>query len=386
MALSIIKHDIFRAAVFFPIALFILIVAIRLHAPLISKAKNRSLRFCGDMIEFAFYFWAILATENDLLFIFVVNHLIIGAIEEAVPYDSLKQVAVLSGIAFCAVLRKIKFNDEWESVISSAVLQALCTAAAIMIGKLIRKAHAGEASRLQEAEKKVSAQNTILSTLSHELRTPLTMIKLSGEILLGERPGRANDLQKTFLKTIVRNTIRLIKITESILARIKVETTWLKLRPIPLDIRSVVGDVVTQMRPILQQEEKSIGFFHPKLISTVMADGNWIAQVVINLLHNAKKNVGPNGKILVTVKENEQFVVVSVSDDGEGIRDNSKEHVYNEFYSESVKAAGAVEGVGMGLAIAKYVVERHGGKIYLGSITGLGTTFSFALKKGNRSI
>ena len=73
-------------------------------------------------------------------------------------------------------------------------------------------------------------------------------------------------------------------------------------------------------------------------------------------------------------------------DDGEGIRDNSKEHVYNEFYSESVKAAGAVEGVGMGLAIAKYVVERHGGKIYLGSITGLGTTFSFALKKGNRSI
>ncbi len=381
LVLSVIGQDALRVPAYFLMALFVLSIATKFRFPFVSDTKSRSFRCCGDIVELAFSFWAILAFENDLLFVFVANHCMIEAMGETSLYGGLKQVAILWGVVFCSILRRVLYHSGWEEVVSSALLQLACVVAAIAIGKLIRKARVEEVDGIQELKKRAHSQNTILSTLSHELRTPLTMIKASGEILIEERPGRVNGLQKTFLKTIVRNTIRLIDIAEDILARIKIETTWLRLKLLPLDIRSVVKDVISQISPVLQLENKKIGFTHPKLISTVMADKNWIAQVMMNLIDNAKKNIGTNGRILVDIKENEQFVVVSVSDDGKGIKDENKELVYDAFYSGHSVASGLTEGVGMGLAIVKFVIEAHGGKLYMGSIEGLGTTFSFALKR-----
>ena len=377
---SATQQVMLNASVYLPITLFVLFTAARLFFAFIPNTSYQHSLY-GDMIDPIFYFWAMIIIGYDLFFIFVMNHLIITEVEERRPFAVLKRIGIVAGIMLGSIIRRVQYKSDWETVVSSAILQLLCTATAIAVGKLMETLRADDIDKLREFKKRIRSRDSILSALSHELRTPLTMIKSSGEILIEERPGKVNEVQKTFLKTIVRNTIRLIEITENILARIKVETTWLKLKLAPLDIRTIVRDVISQMNPMLKQEKKEIRLTHPKLIATVMADENWIAQVMINLIHNSKKNIGPNGRILVNIKENEQFVVVSVSDDGEGIEDKDKEHVYNEFYSKNGKSHGEAEGIGMGLAIVKFVIERHHGKIYMGSIAGLGTIFSFALKK-----
>lgn len=251
----------------------------------------------------------------------------------------------------------------------------------LLINRFIRKARVDDLKNIKALKQQIRSKNLLFSTMSHELRTPLTMIQSAASLLIEERPGKVNEIQRSFLQTIDRNTTRLIDLTESILTRIKVETTWLKLNSQKIDIQTVIRDVINQVDPIIHQEDKSIDFTHPKLLPSINGDYNWLSQVMINLIHNAKKNIDIGGKIFVHVKENEQFIVVSVSDNGTGVDDKNKSFVYDEFYSENKNSNIAVEGIGMGLAIVKFVIEKHGGKIYMGSIAGLGTTFSFTLPK-----
>ncbi|RPI73095.1 MAG: sensor histidine kinase, partial [Desulfobacteraceae bacterium] len=217
---------------------------------------------------------------------------------------------------------------------------------------------------------------------SHELRTPLTMIKTSADIVLEERPGRINETQKNFLEIIANNVLRLMNLVEDILSRIKIETTWLKLDLRPVDVRSLFKETIVGLKPIIEKKNQVLKFAYPKLLSKALADKNWIQQVLINLINNSSKNLGDQGTIVISLKENEQYILVSVSDNGVGIDPERTVGFFAGEEPENTRDFGSIgDGFGFGLSIVRHIVEMHHGKIYVGSVAGLGTTFSFTLPK-----
>ncbi len=239
-------------------------------------------------------------------------------------------------------------------------------------------------AEIDAQQAQIDGKNKLLSTLSHELRTPLAVIKTSSEILLEERPGPINKIQTRFLNAIGDNTLRMTGLVDSILASIKVEYAWFRMKKKEQDIRSVIKKVCNDLQPFILSRNQTIKYSYPSLLSKAVFDDNWIQQVLINLIHNASKHVGDAGRILISANENEQCVVVSVSDDGSGIINDDKSKIFSEFY-QGYKVEGGNEdkfdGVGLGLSIVKNVIEKHGGDVYVGSVPGMGTTLSFTLPK-----
>lgn len=236
-------------------------------------------------------------------------------------------------------------------------------------------------TEIDAQQTQIDGKNKLLSTLSHELRTPLAVIKTSTEIILEERPGEINTTQKRFLTAVLDNTMRLVRFVDTILASIKVEYAWFRMNKKPMDIRTVIKKVCNDLLPFISSRDQTLKYTYPNLISRTIADENWIQQVLINLIHNASKHVGKNGRIIISVTENEQCIVVSVSDDGSGIVNQEKPKIFSEFYQGSESEDENMDGVGLGLSIVKNVIEKHDGKVYVGSVAGLGTTLSFTLPK-----
>lgn len=252
---------------------------------------------------------------------------------------------------------------------------------AFHVGKIIEGIKNVNERSFKNLDQRLKAKDKILSTLAHELRTPLAIIKSSSEILLEGRPGQVNKTQTKFLNTVRGSTLRLMLLAEDLLAQIKIESTWLNVKLIEIDIRPIVKKVIQNIEPLLDQKHQTIRYSFPKLVPKVLADSSWLQQVFINLIHNASKYTSLHGHIIVSVKENEQYLVISVSDDGLGIKNKEKERIFTEFYRSDNEFSGDAQGMGLGLAIVRHVVKKHNGEVYVGSVPGMGSTFSFTLEK-----
>ena len=251
----------------------------------------------------------------------------------------------------------------------------------LLLNKVSNESESEMKAEIDAQQTQIEGKNKLLSTLSHELRTPLAVIKTSTEIILEERPGMINSTQKKFLTAVLDNTMRMVRFVDTILASIKVEYAWFRMNKKPMDVRSVIKKVCNELLPFISSREQELKYTYPNLISRTIADENWIQQVLINLIHNASKHIGINGRIIISVTENEQCIVVSVSDDGSGIVNQEKSKIFSEFYQGSESEDENMDGVGLGLSIVKNVIEKHDGKVYVGSVAGLGTTLSFTLPK-----
>ncbi len=253
-----------------------------------------------------------------------------------------------------------------------------------LLFRSVQESEAELNAEINARQAQIDGKNKLLSTLAHELRTPLAVIKTSSEILLEERPGEINPTQRRFLKAVQDNTLRMVRFADSILASIKVEYAWFRMKKREKDIRPVIKKVCGDLEPFIQSRNQTLKYNYPSLLSKTIIDDNWIQQVLINLIHNASKHVGDGGRIVISVNENEQCVVVSVSDDGSGIVNNDKPKIFSEFYQgkdNSEISEENFDGVGLGLSIVKNVIEKHGGNVYMGSVSGVGTTLSFTLPK-----
>jgi two-component system phosphate regulon sensor histidine kinase PhoR len=138
-----------------------------------------------------------------------------------------------------------------------------------------------------------------------------------------------------------------------------------------------VEEVVAQLRPLTERQKVSISKELFAELPTISADKGRIRQVIANLVHNAIKFTAAGGRITVTSRVLEESVVVDISDTGTGIPKEELSRVFERFYKGDKARTG--EGTGMGLAIAKHVVEAHGGNIWVESEEDKGSTFSFSL-------
>ncbi len=236
-----------------------------------------------------------------------------------------------------------------------------------------------EEKRLVPIKQSLANKDAILSTLSHEIRTPLTVIQSTIDIMTEGRTGELNTQQQQFLSSVESNVRRLVSLSDTILASIKVESDWFTVNLHSIDIRRVIKDVATHMQPVLEEKDQRLRYSFPKLLSKPLADENWIHQVLVNLVHNAVKHLQREGTIQIHVNENEQGIAVSVSDNGSGIKTKERLKVFDEYFQGDGYSVTNLDGAGLGLSIVKRVVEKHNGKIYFGSVKGLGTSVVFTL-------
>lgn len=221
-----------------------------------------------------------------------------------------------------------------------------------------------------------SMRRELIGNVSHELRTPLAGIKAMVETL---QDSAANDPQATsdFLKRIEDEVDRMSQLVAELteLSRIETGVTELKLEPVNLN--SLIDAVITQLNPLAERQTLSLRTEFANDLPDVRADRERIRGVIVNLIHNAIKFSQPGGYIKAATSLSDDSIIVEITDIGAGIALKDLPRIFERFYKVDRSRSGG--GTGMGLAIAKHVVEAHGGSIRVQSEEGKGSTFSFSL-------
>jgi PAS domain S-box-containing protein len=236
--------------------------------------------------------------------------------------------------------------------------------------------------RNREVERATKLKSKFLASMSHELRTPLNAIVGFSELLGEETPGQLNDKQKRFVNHIRQGSTHLLQLINDILDLSKIEAGLLELRPETFHIKDALPEVLSAIRHLamaknIQVQEK----LHDD--HAIYADRVRFKQILYNLLSNAVKFTPAGGRIDIDSVERKDYICVSVTDTGIGIRVEEQELVFEEFRQAEGSSAVNAEGTGLGLSITKRLVEQQGGTIVLESELGKGSRFSFTLPMGS---
>ncbi len=221
-------------------------------------------------------------------------------------------------------------------------------------------------------------QNDFIAELVHELRTPLAALKASTALLM--RPTLPEDKRADIIATMERETDRLSKMTTEFLDLARLESGRARLEVAPFAMRALVDESIEVIRH--QAQERNITIEVQGDDAELEADRGKIKQVLLNLLTNAIKYNRENGRIRVVlqrVRENgDVFLRTAVQDSGQGIAKENLTHIFERFYRVA-DTEGYTQGTGLGLVIAKRIIEAHGGNMWIDSEVGSGSTFYFTL-------
>jgi signal transduction histidine kinase len=230
--------------------------------------------------------------------------------------------------------------------------------------------------KLQELNELKSA---FVSVVSHELRTPLTAIRSFVENMVDGMTGPLNEKQEKYLSRMLFNIDRLSRLIVDLLDLSRIEAGRMELRLQPIAVAELVNDVVDGLRSIAGAKSVALEVRHIDGLPPVHADRDHLTQILTNLIGNAIKFTPGGGRVEVRTAPRESGVVhVSVSDTGCGIAAEDLPKVFDKFY-RSASVLPEARGAGLGLAIAKSLVELHGGQIWVDSVYGSGSSFSFTI-------
>jgi len=232
--------------------------------------------------------------------------------------------------------------------------------------------------RNREVERATQMKSKFLASMSHELRTPLNAIVGFSDLLAEGTPGQLNDKQRRFLNHIKQGSAHLLQLINDILDLSKIEAGQLELRSEEFLVTDALPEVLSTVHPLalaknIQVEQKV------ESKSLVKADRVRFKQILYNLLSNAVKFTPKGGRITIACVDHWDFVRVSVTDSGIGIRPEDQKVIFDEFRQVEGTTGGTHEGTGLGLAITKRLVEQQGGQISVESELGKGSRFTFSL-------
>ena len=232
--------------------------------------------------------------------------------------------------------------------------------------------------RNQKIERADRLKSEFLASVSHELRTPLHTIIGFSELLAEESAGTLNEKQKRFIDHVRKDSLYLLALINDLLDLSKIEEGHLELQPEPFHIAAVLEDALSSIR--LHSTAKSIAIETNIAVSTPLnADRRRFKQVLHNLLGNAVKFTPQGGRIGVEARLHHGFVEISVSDTGVGIPKEEQHAIFNKFHQAGATTKGVREGTGLGLTIARRLVEAQGGTIWVESELGRGSRFTFTI-------
>jgi signal transduction histidine kinase/DNA-binding response OmpR family regulator len=229
-------------------------------------------------------------------------------------------------------------------------------------------------------------KSDFVATVSHELRTPLTAIIGFSELLSEEHVGDLTEEQKEYTGQIYRKGKDLLNLINDILDTGRLEEGKIAFRFKPVDFREIINDVIFSTRHVTSVEP-DIQTDIPEDMPQIEADRDKLLQIMNNIVSNALKYSDPGSPVQIDVKkisgrretDHSDLVQISVTDKGIGIPDDCHQKVFEQFFQVDQGTSRPYHGAGLGLFIAKSMVELHGGKIWLDSIPDKGTSFHFTI-------
>jgi two-component system, OmpR family, phosphate regulon sensor histidine kinase PhoR len=230
-------------------------------------------------------------------------------------------------------------------------------------------------TRLKELE---IIRQDFVANVSHELRTPLTTIKGYAETLL--EGALKEDVAFQFVQVIKRHTDRLTKIVEDLLMLSKIESKEFQLKIEFISLPDFINDVIDFVKEVAEKKEISISQSKITSSQAVGADRNYLEQIFINLLDNAIKYTHEGGKVTISaIEKDKREIQFSIEDDGMGIPREDIPRIFERFYRVDKGRSQELGGTGLGLSIVKHLVQAHGGRVWVESQLGEGSTFYFTL-------
>ncbi|MBK9524405.1 MAG: HAMP domain-containing protein [Bacteroidetes bacterium] len=222
------------------------------------------------------------------------------------------------------------------------------------------------------------SKTNFIATISHELKTPISSIKMSVKLLADKRVGEMNSEQKELVENIHNDSERLLKITGELLDLAQVESGEIHLQKRPVAPASIVNYAYNAMKFQAEQKAVNVRINIEPGVPEINCDLEKTAWVLVNFLSNAIRYSPEKSDIKIDVKKLDAQVLFSVHDSGKGIDPKYKERIFEKFY-QVPSTDTAKTGTGLGLAISKDFIEAQGGKIWMESEIGTGSTFSFSL-------
>ena len=230
--------------------------------------------------------------------------------------------------------------------------------------------------------KKVNQLKTdFLANTNHELRTPLTAIIAFTELLLDEDTGPLNDIQKDYLQEVNDSSQKLLVEINNLLDLTKLEAGQMKVYRQLTPFHEVVSEVLRQLNPIFKQKQQQVTVKFADRLPNIPIDREKVKKVMVNLLSNAHKfsPAGESISVDAALSENRNYVIVNVKDYGIGFAEEQVAHIFDKFYQIEGSLIPQQYGTGLGLTLVKYLVELHGGSVWVSSKPGSGSTFSFKI-------
>ena len=238
-------------------------------------------------------------------------------------------------------------------------------------------------SKLKDVNKELISKDKqkdeFLDTVAHELKTPITGIRAATELLMDEDDDMPKEVKRQFLKNILQDSDRLGRLIHNILDFEKLETGRLNLDVQYQDIQKTITKVITSLAHIASKKDIKLVNKNPHTFK-LYYDEDRIMQVLTNLLSNAIKFCEANkGVITVDYKLGNEYIKVSVTDNGKGIPEEDHDYIFDKFYQSKHQNTIKPQGSGLGLAITKQIIEKHQGKIWAKKGVKNGATLVFTL-------
>jgi signal transduction histidine kinase/DNA-binding response OmpR family regulator len=267
---------------------------------------------------------------------------------------------------------------------SSIRLESGKRALAVNIAPLITSidGRPGMVAALRDISREVEVErlkNEFISTVSHELRTPMTSIKGYTDLLFLGMAGGLSDGQRSFLQIIKANADRLTALVNDILDISRIETGRIRLDIEALHLTEILSNVVLAFQEQYREKDLVLHWDKPEGLPLVRGDKDRVTQIFTNLIANAWQYTLPGGSVTVSVRRVDRFVQVDVADTGIGISEDNINRIFDRFYRVDDPVVEEASGTGLGLSIVKMFVDMLGGKIWVSSELGKGSTFSFTL-------
>lgn len=282
----------------------------------------------------------------------------------------------MGGVIIAAMTATYFISKNYNSPELVALAECVVVAIIFIIGNSVIR-------EVEQMAKLNKMKTEFVSIASHQLRTPLSAISWETELLLTKHAIGLSAKQKIGMENISLLSARMKRLVNDLLDVSRIDQDRLILKKEETNLKEIAEEVIRIIAPLAESKKTSVIFNKNLKLPNILGDKEKIKLAVENLISNAIKYTPEHGKIEVKLFENRDSLVFSIKDNGVGIPEEQQKMVFSKFFRSDNVIKYQTEGTGLGLYIAKNIIEQSGGKIWFQSKENVGTIFNFSIPINN---